>query len=702
MIDCLESTMSKLRIDCDTIILGDFNICLLNNNSRLKNKYTDLLNSYNYTQVIDKPTRVTQTTASLIDHIHTNNPNKICQAGVIETGLSDHFITYCTRKVIRGQINKHNTISIRSMKNYNEDSFIEKLQNMDWAVVLNSIDDVNVAWEKFKTLFTLAVDEIAPMKDIRIKYRTEAWMNEEILELMQTKDKALSLSNTNKHDNELRKEYNKLRNEVNRLIKKTKANYFHEKVEEHKDNPKLLWKQFKTLGYSNKNKEKTQIVLEIDNDKCFDSKKVANHMNNFYLTIASTLQNQIINVQNIFDTSTNIFKDYYRNKGIMPKSFTISEVSEDFVYKELCKLDPNKSTGIDGIKSKFLKDGANVIKSVITHIINLSIKTNTVPDELKYAIVKPLYKKNSRLEVGNYRPVSILCIVSKILERAVYVQIQEYLKANKLLYEFQSGFRKSYSTDTCLINLMDYIRILKSKGNYVGMVLLDLQKAFDTVDHEILCNKLEAMGINFTKWFKSYLGDRNQIVVANETSSEPGIVSCGVPQGSILGPLLFLCYVNDMAISVKCKLLLYADDSALIVSGSNPQSIADTLSKELESCRQWLMDNKLSLHLGKTESILFGSKRKLRKVESFDVKCGNETIKHVNSVKYLGVQIDNDLSGNSIVKDIVTKVNLRLRFLYRYKDLLNYGSRKTLCSALSLLIAKLRIFFLDQSTLPWI
>ena len=137
-----------------------------------------------------------------------------------------------------------------------------------------------------------------------------------------------------------------------------------------------------------------------------------------------------------------------------------------------------------------------------------------------------------------------------------------------------------------------------------------------------------------------------------------------------------------MAISVKCKLLLYADDSALIVSGSNPQLIADTLSKELESCKQWLMDNKLSLHLGKTESILFGSKRKLKKVESFDVKCGNESIKHVNRVKYLGVQIDNDLSGNSIVKDIVTKVNLRLRFLYRYKELLNFESRKTLCSAL--------------------
>ena len=204
---------------------------------------------------------------------------------------------------------------------------------------------------------------------------------------------------------------------------------------------------------------------------------------------------------------------------------------------------------------------------------------------------------------------------------------------------------------------MDYIRILKSKGNYVGMVLLDLQKAFDTVDHEILCNKLEAMGINFTKWFKSYLGGRQQIVIANETRSDPGIVTCGVPQGSILGPLLFLCYVNDMPISIKCKLLLYADDSALIVSGSDPQTIADKLSEELESCRKWLMDNKLSLHLGKTEAILFGSKRILRNVESFKIRCGEEIIKRVKSAKYLGVQIDENLSGDSIVKEIIKKAN---------------------------------------------
>ena len=171
-------------------------------------------------------------------------------------------------------------------------------------------------------------------------------------------------------------------------------------------------------------------------------------------------------------------------------------------------------------------------------------------------------------------------------------------------------------------------------------------------------------------------------MVANDTTSEPGIVNCGVPQGSILGPLLFLCYVNDMPMSVKCKLLLYADDSTLIISGSDPKVIADTLSFELNSCRQWLIDNKLSLHLGKTESILFGSKRKLRKVTSFEVKCNNEVIKNVNSVKYLGLQIDNDLAGDNIVKGIIKKANSRLKFLYRHKDMLSFNCKKTLCSAL--------------------
>ena len=273
-------------------------------------------------------------------------------------------------------------------------------------------------------------------------------------------------------------------------------------------------------------------------------------------------------------------------------------------------------------------------------------------------------------------------VVSKILERAVYIQLEKYLNESNILFNHQSGFRKAYSTETCLINLTDTIRKELSNGNYVGMVLLDLQKAFDTVDHQILCKKLNFMGVRNIEWFQSYLMQREQIVTVNGTDSDPGTVTCGVPQGSILGPLLFLCYINDMPISIKCKLMLYADDSALVVSGNDPNVIAQTLSEQLESCSKWLIDNKLSLHLGKTESILFGSKRKLKLINNFQVTCYNEVVKNVTCVKYLGIYLNNSLTGESIINEVVKKANSRIRFLYKFKDMLDQKCRKLLCIAL--------------------
>ncbi len=185
-----------------------------------------------------------------------------------------------------------------------------------------------------------------------------------------------------------------------------------------------------------------------------------------------------------------------------------------------------------------------------------------------------------------------------------------------------------------------------------------------------------------TDWFQSYLRERTQIVNVNGVDSDPMTVRCGVPQGSILGPLLFLCYVNDMPISVKCKLLLYADDSALLVSGKDPTEIGKRLSYELESCSQWLIDNKLSLHLGKTEAILFGSKRKLKKAKRFSVSCSGTTIENQPSVKYLGATLDQCLSGESMAKGVIKKTNSRLKFLYRQAKTFTERTKKTLCASL--------------------
>ena len=198
-------------------------------------------------------------------------------------------------------------------------------------------------------------------------------------------------------------------------------------------------------------------------------------------------------------------------------------------------------------------------------------------------------------------------------------QLTDYLTCNNYLYELQSGFRQSFSTESCLIHLSYFILKKQDMREYVGMVVFDLQKAFDIVNHKILINKLKALGLNqiAIHWFVSYLKDREQIVDIAGTYSQACSITCGVPQGSILGPLLFLIYVNDMKAAVKCKLILYADDSALLVSGKDVVKIEQVLSRELKAVNEWLEENRLSLHLGKTQSIIFGSKKSLQKMISY-------------------------------------------------------------------------------------
>lgn len=474
----------------------------------------------------------------------------------------------------------------------------------------------------------------------------------------------------------------KVRNKIQQDIKKIKSDYISDKIQESGNDSKKLWQQLKNLGYSGKSKENSKTVLKIEDELCFDGKKIATYFNTFFTTVASNLVSKLPYAPKIFNTDSYNFKNYYRSKGITENSFSLTEVMEDYILEILNGLRANKSTGVDGLPARFIKDGAPILKGPITHIVNLSIRTSEVPAGLKEARVKPLHKKNNRLEVGNYRPVSILNVISKVLERVVYDQLANYLISIDGIYNFQSGFRGNYSTDTCLVYLSDLLKTNISKGYYTGLVLLDLQKAFDTVDHQILCEKLKAMGVKSVEWFYSYLTGRNQVVKIDEFYSEPCSITCGVPQGSILGPLLFLCYVNDMKISVSCQLLLYADDSILVVSHKDANVIANTLGKELESCNNWMIDNKLSLHLGKTEAMIIGSKRKIKKVNNFTIICNGEVIKGVESVKYLGVHLDQCASGELQCQSVNQKINARLKFLYRQANCFNQNIKKTLCSAL--------------------
>jgi hypothetical protein len=211
------------------------------------------------------------------------------------------------------------------------------------------------------------------------------------------------------------------------------------------------------------------------------------------------------------------------------------------------------------------------------------------------------------------------------------------------------------------------------------MVVLDLQKAFDTVNHAILLGKLRALGMTDSsiRWFESYLTGRTQVVDVDGVHSGPKEITCGVPQGSILGPLLFLVYVNDMVAVVDCKLLLYADDSALMVSHKDADFIQEKLSAELAKVNEWLVDNKLSLHLGKTESILFGTTHKLAKHSELNITCGEAQIHPKSEIKYLGLDLDQSLSGEITGNKVIKKANSRLKFIQRKGRYLNANTKKT-------------------------
>ena len=242
---------------------------------------------------------------------------------------------------------------------------------------------------------------------------------------------------------------------------------------------------------------------------------------------------------------------------------------------------------------------------------------------------------------------------------------QRFFGKNDIIYRYQSGFSKFFSTDSCLSYLNNKIATGFESGLYTGMILIDIQKAFDTVSHDILLKKMEFIGFSeeTTKWFKSYLSNRKFKVYIKNTFSEPGNLLCGVPQGSILGPLLFLLYINDMPQAVDCELLLYADDTCLIFQHKDITEIESALNKNFSMLCDWFVDNKLSIHFGedKTKSILFGSKHKIKKSKPLNIQYNDIKIKQYSKVTYLGCIFDETLSGESMAIHVINKINSRLR-----------------------------------------
>ena len=481
----------------EVYFLGDFNTNLLLNNkfllkenqsfdfrslnSPLVSKYKELCQTFSLEEIIQEPTRVTCTTSSLLDHILTNNGWKVSQKGVINVGLSDHQLIYCTRKIMRTKTNMHKQIQVRSLKNYSPELLIEELRKIDFPDY-NIFSNVNIAYADLVEKILSIIDKIAPYKDLRVRNNTQDWFDEEIAEAIKVRDKRLKHFKSTKLniDEELYKEAKYL---ALNLIKEKKRKFYKEKLKENIGKPKELWQALKSLGLPSKKGSISNICLKKNDKISFDDKINANTFKDFYCNLASDLVEKLPPPSNRFEITS--VRNYYQNMlELLPSKFSFSNVTEDFVFKLLKEMNTDKAAGIDNLSGKFLKDGAVILAEPISKICNLSIKYAIFPTDCQIAKLKPLFKKGSRTHPKNYRPISLLPLISKIIEKVIHDQTQEFLKDNKIFYKFQSGFRKDYSTDSCLSYLNNKIATGFESGQHTGMILIDLQKAFDTINHE--------------------------------------------------------------------------------------------------------------------------------------------------------------------------------------------------------------------------
>ena len=616
------------------------------------------------------------TTSTLIDHIVTNTPEKVPDSGVIHTGISDHSLVFTIRKisVVKKQ---ENTAEVRNMKKFNAQKFVEDLMLQQWENVYFFAETPNDKWEIWKMLFLQVSDKHAPLQHKRIRTRRVPWITSSIKELINTRDKlkrkAIITGLKNDWSN-----YQRTRNKVNIELRNARKDYYSTKIAGDKSNPKEAWKTINSLlGKSNK----PTIVneLKLDENSLTNSKDIAEGFNDYFSNIGPNLASQI-------DSSNSNFETYVKNAK---SEFTAFQpVTVNHVYQLLTGLSSKKATGVDKISCKIVKIASPAISDSLTHIFNQAIAHSSFPDEWKTARVLPLYKSGQRNVPGNYRPISILPSISKIMEKILFDQLYFYLSKFKLLSDSQFGFRKFHSTATALLDCTNdwYMNLDRKMFNLV--VQIDLKKAFDTVDHQILLRKLELFGIKgqALSFLNSYLSNRSQQCQINGFLSSAKTIRCGVPQGSILGPLFFLLYINDLPQCLsKTKPRLFADDTSLTASGDSIAHLEYAVNSDLENLRKWLIANKLSLNVAKTEFMLIGSKQMIKSCSNWqpNVKIENKQIKQVCECKTLGVKIDQHLSWKSNTENICNKITSGISALRRLKD---FVDRQTLISVYNAIV----------------
>ena len=515
----------------------------------------------------------------------------------------------------------------------NKAKFCKALHNTSWDL-LYSIEDAHDAFEYFHSVIQDLFEENFPPHNIKLNYSNKLpWITKGLR--VSIKQKHILKNRLEKNptaDNKMN--YNRHRNALTSLMRTTERRYNEDQLELYKNDLRKVWKIMKEVIGKTNDSRKQDLEMFVDGSISKDPKTIVTAFNDYFVDIGPQLASRI-------------------NSDVNPMSYISADSKKSIVipygteYEITTILSGinNSSPGWDNIPSAILKPFIKEYIKPLTYVINKSFETGKFPNLLKIAKIIPIFKSGDKTMVSNYRPISVLPVFAKVYEKIMANHLLEFLNSNNALYKLQFGFRKHFSTSHAIISLVEKINMAISSDKYMIGVFLDFRKAYDTVNHSILLKKLYKYGIHghILNWFKSSLTDRQQFVSVNNNYSSKKCITCGIPQGSILGLLLFLIYINDLPnVSKKLFSICFADDTSVFMEHTNLDHLSDMLNIELNKLSIWLASNKLTLNIDKSHFVIFHRAR--LKQNNVNISLCDISLNRVTFTKFLGVIIDDKLS----------------------------------------------------------